>query len=246
MNSKISTWFFLIFASLLPSLGVGIYFFVTPSSSIWSPVLYYTLKTLQFTLPLLYFRFVLKSQKDLIFLYQKPTWLGPKARSVSIALMLFCFLFTLLAYFFVLKNMPFVDTIRMQILDNLTRLRVQNLKSFIMLALAISIIHSFLEEYYWRGFVDKLFIKIFPNLNRYFIYLLGAFLFTLHHLILIYKFLGPSANLASVLFFGFFVFAPGFVWSYQTDKYKSVYPAWLGHIGADLGLMLVALLIIKF
>ncbi len=108
---------------------------------------------------------------------------------------------------------------------------------FLIFAVFLSLIHSFIEEYYWRSFVFRgLFglTKFWPAL------IIGAFAFALHHYLLLSQFFPWPI----VLFFGTVVGAAGGWWSYIYSKTNSLWGAWLSHLFADLAVMIVAYMMI--
>lgn len=241
MLSKPRSFVWLLIASLLPSLGVAIYFIWSPSDSPWVLHLYSLLKTLQFLLPVIFWS------------YYRSAWLAVKKSYQNLRFMgwgvlsgVFALLFVAGSYSWFLKDLSFIGEVQYQINDNIQRLKVSNLNQFLILAFFISVIHSFLEEYYWRSFVNPLVKETFSPMKNTSIYLIGSLAFTLHHLVLLYKYLGSAATGSWIFFFGVFVFVAGVFWSYLYDKSQSIYSAWVSHIGADLGLMVMALHFVSF
>ena len=102
------------------------------------------------------------------------------------------------------------------------------LKYYIPLALMLSIIHSLIEEVYWRWFVYGQLSLLIP---RGWALALGAVAFSLHHIVVLLQFFDPVVALA----FSACVGIGGFFWSLMMDRQKTLAGAWISHIVVDLG-----------
>jgi len=102
---------------------------------------------------------------------------------------------------------------------------------FILFGLFLSLVHSLLEEYYWRWFV-------FGNLHRFWkskglAYGIGALGFASHHIVVTTQFFsGPMGWI-----FGLSVGVGGAVWSWLMIRHQSLIGAWISHVIVDLTLM---------
>jgi uncharacterized protein len=97
-----------------------------------------------------------------------------------------------------------------------------------------TLVNSFIEEYVWRGFVDRHGQVVWSP--RWSIVLSGAF-FTVHHVILMRAY---SDNLGLILMGTMAVFSAGVVWSIARRAYRSLLPCYLSHLAADLALQIVS------
>jgi len=112
-------------------------------------------------------------------------------------------------------------------------------ENFILFAAFISIVHSLIEEYYWRWFVYGAFRKI--SSNSYLPHLLAALAFTAHHIIVVSQYF--SFGLAALLSLA--VFIGGLLWSWMYSRHKSLLAAWISHAIVDIGVMYVGYQIIN-
>lgn len=94
-------------------------------------------------------------------------------------------------------------------------------------ALFISLIHSLLEEYYWRWFVYGQLRKIVPIS---FAHILGGVSFAAHHLVITSQYfpMGWAVFFASAVGIG------GMIWSILYEKHGTLVGVWICHIFADL------------
>jgi CAAX protease family protein len=99
-------------------------------------------------------------------------------------------------------------------------------------ALLVSLIHSLLEEYYWRWFV---FGRLQGLLPRWRAHLLAAGAFAAHHIVVTTQFfpLGWGLLLGSLVGVG------GFMWSWMYEHQQTLAGAWVSHILVDLGILAV-------
>jgi len=104
---------------------------------------------------------------------------------------------------------------------------------YLVLAGYLSIVNSLLEEYVWRWFVQRQCAAIVGGPLSV---LASALLFTIHHVIALKAQMGWSATLLGSLG----VFIGGFMWGWCYWRYKSIWPGWMSHILADIGVFAVA------
>jgi membrane protease YdiL (CAAX protease family) len=99
-----------------------------------------------------------------------------------------------------------------------------------LFAIFLSLIHSFIEEYYWRWFVFGQLRKV---TGIFAAYILAGFAFGSHHVVIGTQFVG--------LFWGFIgglsVAAAGVIWSIMYNRQKTIVGAWICHLIVDLYIM---------
>ena len=94
-----------------------------------------------------------------------------------------------------------------------------------------STVNAVLEEMVWRWFVLEKCKQLCPG--PLMAAALSAGLFTLHHLVVV----GAWLPLGPTLAVNVAIFAAGFLWSALTLKHKSIFPACVSHILADIGIV---------
>jgi membrane protease YdiL (CAAX protease family) len=108
---------------------------------------------------------------------------------------------------------------------------------FLVLAVFISVVHSLLEEYYWRWFVFGQLRKWLPVAGAV---VLSSLAFMAHHVIILAVYLrGPEAFFTRVVPFSLGIAVGGGVWAWLYHKSGSIYAPWVSHLIIDAGIMAV-------
>lgn len=106
------------------------------------------------------------------------------------------------------------------------------LNHFLIFAVFLSVIHSLIEEVYWRGFV-------FGNLRRLiptgWAHLAAGVAFSAHHIVVLSQFF--SIELA--WFLGMSVGVGGLLWTWLFTRQGSLLGAWVSHMVVDFGIMAI-------
>jgi len=95
----------------------------------------------------------------------------------------------------------------------------------------IAVIHSFLEEYYWRGFI---LTELKKKMKKVTAILVASLTFTLHHIVIVNQYAKTEPKFFLVFLGSFAVFCCGVVWSIQYTTSKRLWVSWVSHIFADL------------
>ena len=105
-------------------------------------------------------------------------------------------------------------------------------RHFILFAVFLSVIHSGLEEFYWRWFVYGQIRRKCPRWAGHTIASVG---FAAHHLVVTAQFF----PLALALFLTACVAVGGLIWTLMYERQGTLVGAWLSHFGVDVLLMVV-------
>lgn len=133
----------------------------------------------------------------------------------------------LIAY---LALQPFFDAAVIK--EDLTNRLGINATGFVFVGLYISLGNSFLEEYFFRGF-------IFYNLPKKLGYVYSPVLFASYHIPMIMLWFSPVLIL--FCFIGLWVI--GFVFHRVNEKNKTIWSSWIIHICADIMIIAIGLTI---
>ncbi len=121
-----------------------------------------------------------------------------------------------------------------QIRGKILGLGVDSVWKYAALGLFYSLLHSLLEEYYWRWFVFgqlRRLVRLWPAI------LLSAVAFTAHHVLILGKFFGETPLLVVVLSSA--VAVGGVFWAWLYQRSGSLYGAWLSHLLVDAAIFLI-------
>ena len=107
--------------------------------------------------------------------------------------------------------------------------------NFIKVALYISFINSFIEEFFFRGFI---FLNLKNLASRKFAYVFSATAFSIYHVAIMGSWFSPALFIIAML--GLFV--GGLIFNYLNEKSGNIYNSWLVHMMANLAINTVGLI----
>lgn len=96
----------------------------------------------------------------------------------------------------------------------------------------LSVIHSFIEEYYWRWFVFGYLREVLTLTSAH---LLAGLSFAAHHGVIATQFFPAVWGIV----FGGFVGIGGILWSIMYDKQQTLTGTWICHLIVDLGILAI-------
>ncbi len=213
----------LFYFGVLPALGfqlVGAYlYFELFKGEDFSQTIYFVTKILLVIWPLLW----LVAMKRVAL----PFWKGEMKKSVVWGVLSGVALFLLILGIYIL----FADYLSQFIGNVLEAAKNLNfLEHYILFSIFLSIVHSFIEEYYWRWFIlNGLLVKV----GKWAAMIIGSLAFASHHFIVVLQFV----PLALAILATFLIFLLGMFWSYFYLKTKSIIGPWISHFFADAIIM---------
>jgi len=161
--------------------------------------------------------------------------LRPKKKGVLPALLLGVGIYVLIvgAYFAV---SPFFDF--SGIASSLTRDMGVTAENFLFVSLYISFVNSFLEEFFFRGFV---FTNLKKLSGRGAAYWFSALVFSLYHVAMMVGWFSPLLFLLVMLGLA----AGGFIFNFLNEKADTVYCSWLTHMFANFAINTVGFILLN-
>ena len=111
-------------------------------------------------------------------------------------------------------------------------------KNFIFIGLYITFINSFLEEFFFRGFI---FLNLYKLNMKKTSYIYSSLLFGLYHIGIFKNWFNPY--LIALALFG--LISVGFIFDYLDTKSENFINSWLVHILADSSIILIGLRMFK-
>jgi len=217
-----------LFAMAFPTAAAWLYF-LTFANTAWMTSLYGGTKLIQFALPVVWV-FLLRRRRPSIDARSRGGLAAGLATGGGMAGLV------LLGYFLALRGGDLAGAAAPRIAARVEAVGAGSPARFVLMALFLSLIHSFLEEYYWRWFV-------FGQLRRWISgpasVLLSSLAFMSHHVIIVYAFLGFGRLWWATVLFSLAVAAAGAVWAWLYTRNGSLISPWLSHVLVDLAVMAV-------
>jgi hypothetical protein len=219
----------LVLLSVFPTFGTWIYFFAARDSE-WIKLAYPACKVIQFGLPWAWYHFRGEHRK----LFDPKEWKASVARGLLSGFILSWSI--LVFYFFVTRPLPMAAESGPLVRHIVNGLGFGSPAGFVLIAIFIALIHSGLEEYYYRWCLHDAFQKIFPEgLKASF---LSAGVFSLHHVLVLRTYIS-SAHWGWIIFFTCGVFVGGMIWAWHWERSRSVFAPWMSHLLVDIVIMAI-------
>ncbi len=227
-NHRTRDWIAVIFALVLPTVVTLAYFVLAADfSPVVQQVTYGIAKTFQFLFPIGFVVFV--QRRRLRFWPDTTSGVGA---GLIFGLIVAGAMYAL--YHFGLKSTEFFAAAAGEMRDKIDGLDLESAPVFIAVAVFYSLIHSFLEEYYWRWFVFgqlRDLTRLWPAIA------VSSLGFMAHHVLVIgtyFGFFSPATWL-----FSFCVASGGAVWACLYDRSGSLLGPWLSHLLVDATIFLI-------
>ncbi len=138
----------------------------------------------------------------------------------------------IMSAYFLLRNT--IDFSR--VTSNLTDGMGITADNFIYVSLYISLMNSFLEEFFFRGYG---FITLKKYTNRKFAYIFSSCVFAVYHIGMLIGMFGIGALL--LLLFG--LIAGGCIFDYLNEKNENIYSSWFVHMFANFAINTVGMIL---
>ena len=144
---------------------------------------------------------------------------------------------TCLLYYLWLKPIDFIgpDTsVGKAISDRISNFGLVTPLRFILFGCFVSLIHSGLEEYYWRWFTLGQLSRVF---SKYAACVISGLGFMLHHIVILGVYFGFTHPASYIFSFG--VAIGGMYWAWLYIRKDSIYAPWLSHAWIDLAIFII-------
>jgi membrane protease YdiL (CAAX protease family) len=222
-------------AMLLPTAAAAVAFIGFSAGDVSDPqanpllqIGYATCKVVQFSLPVVWLAIVDRAAL-------RPR--RPSARGlltgvlfgIAVASLVFAL------YFGFLAGSPMFDGVGGRVRAKAAEFGAATPVGFLVLAAFLSIIHSALEEYYWRWFVYGRLRRHVPQVTGL---ALAGLAFMSHHIVIIGVYF-PQYVWSAVLPFSLGVAGGGIVWAWLYERTGSLLGPWVSHMIVDAAVMIV-------
>jgi uncharacterized protein len=223
-----------VIALVLPSAITWLYFFeaerFSPAAQL---AIFNVVKVIQFAFPLVW---VLAVQKDRVTI-RPPHHHGVNA-GLAFGSIIGAAMFAL--YLFVLRGSDVLVAANEQILAKVLGMGIDKVWKYAALGVFYSLVHSLLEEYYWRWFVFGQLRRFMSLGSAVAVSSLG---FMAHHVLVLGKFFGFDSP-AAWLFSGC-VAVGGAFWAWLYQRTGSLLGPWLSHALVDAAIFLIGFDLVK-
>ena len=173
------------------------------------------------------------SRKKLLGDYQKIFVSLDKKKLKPVIIIGFSVFVIILIGYFIFKDFIDLDMIRGKLLEK----EGVSKGNFIYVAFYISLVNSFIEELFFRGYV---FGKLRENASRLFSYIYSSGLFALYHVAIMGTWFSPWIFVLAMI--GLFV--GGLIFNYLTEKFASMQASWFVHLMANLAINIVGFIML--
>lgn len=208
-------------AMTLPTLVTWIYFEGAAGQPALTLAAFALGKTVQFALPLAW---VLLVQRQRLRLSWPKAADLPIAAAFGVAVAAAMFLL----YYQVLGPAGFFAGPAEEVRRKVAQFAVTSAAGFAVMGLFYSLIHSLLEEYYWRWFV---FGQLRRGCSLGPAVAISSVAFTAHHVIVLARYFGWDSPATWLFVAG--VGIGGAIWAWLYDRTQSLYGPWLSHLVVD-------------
>jgi membrane protease YdiL (CAAX protease family) len=228
--------FALVFALLLPTIITLLYFvWLGKINPVLGVVAYGPLKVLQFGFPLVWVYLVQKRRslplEEIAFASKGRRFAGI---GIGLAFGAIVMIAGLAAHFAWLKPSGFYEPHMSAIHAKAAEMKLTTPLRMAALGVFYSLVHSLLEEYYWRWFVFRQCRRHLALAPAILVSSLG---FMSHHVVLLAEYFGWHSPTTYVFSLG--VAIGGAVWAWLYERYSSLLGPWLSHLLIDAAIFAI-------
>jgi membrane protease YdiL (CAAX protease family) len=209
---------------LFPTLATWIYFILLSGRPQMGAV-YAATKVVQFAFPLVW---VIACERQPIRL-ARPQRAG---MGQGLVLGVAVLTATLALYYGCLKSSDLLVGAGAEIAAKMAGFGIDSLEKYLALAVFLTLLHSLLEEYYWRWFV---FGRLNQSVPFAWAVVVSSMGFMAHHVLVIGEYLKGYG--VYTWCFSLCVAVGGASWAWIYRRTRSLYGPWLSHLLVDAGLM---------
>jgi len=220
----LSLWFAMVYPFILT---VFYFVFMNGQDTDSQNTVFTVLKLIQFAFPLVFVFLICRESIEL------PIWKKP-AIKLGIIFGVVASIAALAIYFGLLKGSAPYFHLKSKVLAKVDGFGLNTLWAYGAFATFYSLIHSGMEEYYWRWFVYRRLSWSIPDSAAI---VLSSLSFMAHHVVLMVVFFGLTSPLAYLFSFG--VAIGGGVWAWLYGRSGNFVAAWLSHAIVDMALFVI-------
>lgn len=178
-----------------------------------------------FVIPMVYVVFMPRT--DLFSIFRHKGERGGFRRALLLGVLVYA---GLLVLYILLKDLIHLETIEATMAKNMMITR----ENFIAVALYISFINSFLEEFFFRGFA---FLKLKKKTGRLAAYGISAMAFSIYHFSIIDGWVSPLLTVLGLAG----LFASGVFFNFINEKNENIWNSYMVHMFANFAINTIGL-----
>jgi membrane protease YdiL (CAAX protease family) len=219
----------MLFALVYPTVLTWLYFIALAESPPWLQQGTYGIgKIIQFAFPLVFVLFIRKERLS----FRVPSRSG---LLLGIGFGLAVFVAMLALYYFWLKPSGFFSgEVAKEVHAKLAGFGITSVWAYVALSAFYVVLHSLLEEYYWRWFV---FGRLREHLPLAAAVAISSVWFAAHHVLVLAKYFGWASPATWLFSAG--VAIGGAVWAIVYQRSKSLVGPWLSHLLVDAAIFAI-------
>ena len=228
-------WIILAIAMLFPTVLTFLYFVVLAESNVFQRLAFAVGKPLQFALPILWIG-VVRRERWLLRPFNRRGVIEGTLFGIAV----FVAMLGLYTVWFgqpgslLGTGSPAAGEIQAKV----NGMGISDFRLFLLFGLFYAVIHSGLEEYYWRWFV---FGTLRRGMTPGTAILLSGLAFASHHVLLLGTYFGYASPYCWLGSLG--VAVGGFYWAWLYQRSNSIWGPWIGHGIVDVAIFTVGYLI---
>jgi membrane protease YdiL (CAAX protease family) len=226
--SRKRLWFGAIFSLVFPTLATWFYFvYASRFSAATEQAIYLAVKAIQFGFPVVWVALVLREP----LISRRPSAQGMLLGTVFGLIVVGA---SWLVFNFLLRETGAFANASVKIGKRLGEIGIDTIWKYVALGVFYSLVHSLMEEYYWRWFAFgqlRRLLRLWPAIT------LSSLAFMGHHVVVLGEFFNELPWVAWLLSSA--VAVGGVFWAWLYDRTGSLLGPWLSHLIIDAGIFWV-------
>jgi membrane protease YdiL (CAAX protease family) len=221
-------WFGAVFGLVFPAVATWGYFVIAAQFTMAvQQSTYLVVKSIQFAFPAVWMWLVLRERPKFHWPESRGLWLGAEFSIVVVGV-------GWVVFWLLLRDAAPFAAAAPKIRDKIVEFGIDSPGKYVALGVFYSLLHSLMEEYYWRWFVFRQLREVMALWPAIFVSSIG---FMAHHVIVLGEFFQEARWLAWLLASA--VAVGGVFWAWLYQRSQSLYSAWLSHLLIDAGIFWV-------
>ncbi|MCC7085279.1 MAG: CPBP family intramembrane metalloprotease [Pirellulales bacterium] len=223
--NRSAEWPVMVFALAFPATLTWVYFVALANAPAWTQQMAYSAgKFIQFSLPAAWVGLVCRERLRWPRPVSQGCWLGVRFSAIVVGVMA-------ALYFAWLRPSGEFAAEGEKMAEKVRGIGITTAAAYGVMAIFYSLVHSLLEEYYWRWFVFGRMRSLMPLASAI---VISSLAFMAHHVIVLGCYFGWSNGWT--YFFSVATAIGGGFWAWLYHRSGSIYGPWISHLLMDAGI----------